>query len=67
MLRSQPLLQKYYTATQLCAKPNIRRLPAENMQPIVVSFTQQWAGSGLDDVYSANQQFVATVIRVSVP
>ena len=67
MLRSQPLLQKYYTAQHSCAKPNIRSLPAQNMQWVVVSFTQQRAVSGLDDVYSANQQLVATVIRVSAP
>jgi hypothetical protein len=67
MLRPQPLLHKYYTARQVCAKHNIWPL-ALLVKPFhIVFFTQHGVPDWLDVVYSANQQFVATVMRVSVP
>ena len=67
MLRAQPLLHKYYTAQHWCAKYNIRRLLPATTQLSGVFFPQQGVVQGLDVVYWANQQFVATVIRVPVP
>ncbi len=63
----EPLLRKYYTAQYLCAKDNTGPKSATTRHFRLCLLRNTGGLRGVDVVYWANQQLVATVIRRSAP